>query len=292
MLKKYFAWVRSLSLSGSESSTANQAPHIDACWLEDRLLYSATALPIEMIEGDFDSSGFEVSQAEVDAIMNCINEQLAGVDQAATDAVVALDANASDLSSTLLASDLSTTGSTGSPSTDAQLFTISSQDNASATSSAARLEVAFVDSSLDNLQDLLDQLQATYNSDDTTLEVVLIDRQTSGVEQITNFFAANDHEYSSIHLVTHGSSGQFQVGSDWLNVETLGSYSEQIATWQSSLTADADLLVYACQVASTDDGQQLGMELAELLSVDVAMSTDATVRSCAVVIGISNFKRE
>ncbi len=141
---------------------------------------------------------------------------------------------------------------------------------------AARLEVAFVDSSLDNLEDLLGQLQATYDNQNTTLEVVLIDRQTSGVEQITSYLAATDHDYSSIHLVTHGSSGQFQLGSDWINVETLDSYAPQLAMWQSSLTDDADLLVYACQVASTDDGQQLGMELAQLLDVDVAMSTDAT----------------
>ncbi len=156
---------------------------------------------------------------------------------------------------------------------------------------AARLEVAFVDSSLDNLQDLLDQFQASHSGQDTTLEVVLIDRETSGIEQITNYLANSDHEYASIHLVTHGGSGQFQLGTDWINVETLDNHSQQLAMWQSSLTDDADLLVYACQVASTDDGQQLGYELAELLDVDVAMSTDGTGADNLAAIGISSFRR-
>ncbi len=46
--------------------------------------------------------------------------------------------------------------------------------------------------------------------------------------------------------------------------------------WQDSLTDDADLRVYGCQVASTTDGQDLAQALSSLLSVDVAMSLDST----------------
>ncbi len=66
------------------------------------------------------------------------------------------------------------------------------------------------------------------------------------------------------------------MGSDWINIHTLNDQSQQIAAWQDSLSADADLLFYGCQVASTADGQQLANELASLLNVDVAFSTDAT----------------
>ena len=268
MIRKYLAWVRDFTQTAWGPSATSPPLEIDACWLEDRLLYSATALPIEMLEGDVAGPGYEVSQAEIDALLDCINEELGG-------SQTTLDADA-DSNSTVntepnsSAACLNIAGNAGSPA---------SGDNALSGSNNqqfARLEVAFVDSSLDNLQDLLDQLHASYNSEDTTLDVVLLDRRTSGVDQITSFLAASDHDYASLHLVTHGSSGQVQLGSDWLNVHTLDQYSQQMLMWQDSLSEDADLLIYGCQVASTSDGQQLGTELAQLLDVDVALSDDAT----------------
>ena len=263
MIRKCLSWVRDLTQSVLGPAQTPQPLEIEACWLEDRLLYSATALPVDLINADAAGLGYEVTQAEIDALMNCVDAELSGGNAASSvDADTDLLSPASNEAIALHAL----------PDANLQQPDVGSSDE----STSARMEVAFVDSGLDNLQDLLDQLQATYDNQDTTLEVVLIDRQTSGVEQITSFLAAAEHDYSSIHLVTHGSSGQFQLGSDWINVETLDSYSPQLAMWQSSLTDDADLLVYGCQVASTDDGQQLGMELAQLLDVDVAMSTDAT----------------
>ncbi len=81
----------------------------------------------------------------------------------------------------------------------------------------SQFDVAFVDSSLDNLQQLLDQLQNSFADSNRTLEIVLLDH-SSGVEQVTNYFAASDHQYASVHFITHGGSGQFQLGSDWLNI--------------------------------------------------------------------------
>ena len=66
------------------------------------------------------------------------------------------------------------------------------------------------------------------------------------------------------------------MGSDWINIDSLNYHSQQIAAWQDSLTANADVLFYGCQVASTADGQQLGHELADLLKAEIAFSDDAT----------------
>ncbi len=249
MLKKYIAWLRTWTHTTAEFSLSDKPLVIDACWLEDRLLYSASALPVEMLEGEPLGTQFEISQSEVDAIMECINSELADSPNTTNDAGVAFS-----------------------------LQTLSPIDGATSAEleSTARTQVAFVDSSLDNLSDLLAQLEATYDDGETTLEVVLLDRHSSGVEQITAYLATTDQDYSSMVLVTHGSSGQFQLGSDWVNVHTLDDFSQQMLMWQDSLTEDADLLVFGCQVASTSDGQQLGHELAELLNVDVALSDDAT----------------
>ena len=243
MFKMYLAWVRSWSQSLSESASSTKPLEIDACWLEDRLLYSATALPVDLIDGDLAAVQPELTQSDVDAIMECINAELVSTDPSTVDSVA--------------------------PELAAPVGSELALPN-------ERLEVAFVDSSLDNLDDLLSQLQETYNGSESHLEVVLLDRHTSGVEQITSYLAASDHEFASMHLVTHGSSGQVQLGSDWINIHTLDQYSQSMLTWQDSLTQDADLLIYGCQVASTSDGQQLGLELADLLDVDVALSDDAT----------------
>ncbi len=123
---------------------------------------------------------------------------------------------------------------------------------------------------------MISQLQAELANDHQTLEVVLIDRDSSGVAQIGQYLSASEHEFDSVHLVTHGGSGQFQLGSDWLNVNTLDQFQQQLLLWQDGLTNDADVMIYGCQVASTLDGQDLALKLAQALDADVAMSVDST----------------
>ncbi len=253
MIRKYLAWLRNLTNSYAATTAHTSAVEVDACWLEDRFLYSATALPIEMIEaGDL---GYQVTQAEVDALLEAVNEQL-GESQPTSMDIAWEDAN---------------THQAATPTLDSVL--IEAHSNPPTT---GRQDIAFIDASLDNLQDLIDQFQASYRGEGGALEVFLIDRQSSGIDQISSYLATSAHDYSSIHLVTHGGSGQFQLGSDWINVSTLAEHSSQLLMWQNSLTSDADLLIYGCQVASTTDGEQLGNALSELLDVDVALSRDAT----------------
>ena len=96
--------------------------------------------------------------------------------------------------------------------------------------------VAFVDASLANLEQLLGQLKSSYEGSDSTLEIVLLDNSQSGIQQVSNYFADSDHDYAAVHFVTHGGSGQFQLGSDWINIYSLNEQSQQIAAWQDSLT--------------------------------------------------------
>ncbi len=270
MIKKYLAWVRDLTHKVCGPSVDPGSLQIDACWLDDRLLYSATMLPIEMIDGEALGSGMEVSQAEIDAIMECINAELGGQSDTLGESGLTTDSTASQALPTL-ASESSMSALSSSDANNANTSVLSVSD-----STAARMEVAFVDGSLDNLEDLLEQLQASYAGDEGSLQVVLLDRHSSGFEQITNYLANTDQDFSSMHLVTHGSGGQIQLGSDWLNIDTFDQYSSQMQLWQDSLTDDADLLIYGCGVASTLDGQTLGMELAQLLDADVALSNDLT----------------
>ena len=79
-----------------------------------------------------------------------------------------------------------------------------------------------------------------------------------------------------MHLVSHGSDGRLQIGSSQLTQDTVRRYAYVIQSWGEALKADADLLLYGCDLASSGKGQALINDLATLTGADVAASTDLT----------------
>ena len=96
-----------------------------------------------------------------------------------------------------------------------------------------------------------------------------------GIEQISAALS-KFHDIDAVHIVSHGTDGAVHLGSTTLTQKTLGFYSPQIAAWGSALTADADLLIYGCDLAATRDGEQLVESLSILSGADVAASQDLT----------------
>ena len=66
-----------------------------------------------------------------------------------------------------------------------------------------------------------------------------------------------------------------------LDAQTLLQRAGEVAGWSAALSADADLLLYGCDVAQTAAGQQLRADLAALTGADVAASTDLTGAAAA-----------
>jgi len=56
----------------------------------------------------------------------------------------------------------------------------------------------------------------------------------------------------------------------------VGQYSNHIQRWGQVLDDEGDILFYGCDVAASEDGQQLIQRLGELTNADVAASTDTT----------------
>ena len=81
---------------------------------------------------------------------------------------------------------------------------------------------------------------------------------------------------NAIHLYGHGSAGAFEVGRDLITGENLSSYESGLRTLGQALQADGDLLVYACNLASTSVGQTLLQGLANTTGADVRASDDLT----------------
>jgi len=137
-----------------------------------------------------------------------------------------------------------------------------------------RHELVFVDTSVDDYQQLLDDLW-THDDDDRQIDVVLLTGNRDGIDQISETLSRYD-DLDAVHVVSHGTDGKVKLGSTWLNANNLGGYAGQIAGWQDALTSDADLLFYGCDLAAGDDGQSLMESIGALTGADVAASIDNT----------------
>ena len=121
-------------------------------------------------------------------------------------------------------------------------------------------ELIIMDPRVANAEQLLQELLAEQTGRD--FEVRYLNTDQDGVEQITQLLAGSTTPYDAVHIFTHGQPGQIQLGSTWLNPESLPQHAGEFARWGSHLSADADLLFYGCDVAKTAAGVQMLRRLA------------------------------
>ncbi len=112
------------------------------------------------------------------------------------------------------------------------------------------------------------------------VQVVLLDASRDGVQQITDFLAGLK-DVQAVYLVSHGAQGDLHLAASDLSAASLQNYAAQLSAWQASLSEQADILIYGCDVAQGSSGAALVSSLARLTSADVAASTDATGNAAA-----------
>ena len=108
-------------------------------------------------------------------------------------------------------------------------------------------QIAFISSDIPDSQTLIDGILPG-------IETAILNPNRDAVDQITETLKGK--QYSVIHIVSHGAPSHLQLGNTPLNLETLPQYSQQIQQWRESLTADASILLYGCNVAATTDNQK------------------------------------
>ncbi len=200
---------RSLS---PESAATKAAPAL--VQLEDRVLFSATALAAEVLTDATAGRGAELLQtADFVPVSNAPISENAGV------TLEGSHAHAAD----------------------------------------TRHELVFVDKGVNNVQLLIDDL--LNNADrGVHVEVHVLEADRDGVEQISEVLARHD-DVAAVHLVSHGSEGQVKLGKSWLSISNVDGYAGEIAAWHHALRDGADLLIYGCNLASTEDGKSLAEAL-------------------------------
>ncbi|MCA9012136.1 MAG: DUF4347 domain-containing protein, partial [Planctomycetaceae bacterium] len=173
------------------------------------------------------------------------------------------------------------------PATDATAFNIPDQQildlvadsvlpsqtadpNQVGTATEHTLELVFLDSSVSNLDQIISDLKTENAADSSrTLEYIMLDSTRDGIAQITSALL-NFNGIDGMHIVSHGSDGQVQLGSMTLSLANLDRYRTAISAWQHSMSDKADILIYGCDVAASDNGQELLSQLSDLTQTDVA----------------------
>ena len=138
--------------------------------------------------------------------------------------------------------------------------------------------VIFVDASADDSGALAESLAASAGDN---ARVVVLEAGRDGIEQVSAVLAAHaadDGRIASIHVFSHGASGEVRLGAASLTSGTLPGYADQLAGWGNALTADADIHIYGCEVAADEAGRAFADRLAQLTGADIAASDDVTGR--------------
>src|SRR4051812_28590278 len=135
-------------------------------------------------------------------------------------------------------------------------------------------ELVFVDASLPDANALIADI-ARQQTPRRQVETVLIDPDADGIGVITGTLAQR-HDVGAVHILGHGSDGEVQLGSTRLDFDSMLQNATRIRGWGDSLSVDADVLIYGCDVAHSDAGRALIDALSRLTGADVAASDDPT----------------
>ncbi|MFB2981171.1 DUF4347 domain-containing protein [Microseira sp. BLCC-F43] len=106
----------------------------------------------------------------------------------------------------------------------------------------------------------------------------ILDRHLDGVGQISTVLGEYK-DLKSIQIVSHGTAGVLKLGEVELTAENVGNYSQNLGQWGKALAKGGDILLYGCDVAATEVGEQFVQQVSELTGADVAASKDKTGNS-------------
>lgn len=139
-----------------------------------------------------------------------------------------------------------------------------------ATIASPARSIVFIDSRVQDAATLLQGLAPG-------TEVVFLQAGQDGLEQIAAALGERG-DVGAVQVIAHGSAGQLWLGSRFLDNTTLQQPEVQalLASLGRGLTADGDLLLYACNTAQGSEGAQFVSTLAALTGADVAASDDRT----------------
>ena len=132
----------------------------------------------------------------------------------------------------------------------------------------ARATIVFIDQNVANIAQIVSNI-------DPKSEIILIDGQSGGLEQIAAHLAGRT-DVGSIHIVSHGETGTLYLGTDTITNATLADHDAALAAIGRSLSESGDILLYGCDIANGSGGMDLVRAIAGKTGADVAASINKT----------------
>ena len=126
----------------------------------------------------------------------------------------------------------------------------------------------FIDSTVKDYQTLLDGTNGGSS-------VTVINPNQYGIQKVTETLASVTGA-NSLHIVSEGNVGNFWLGKDFVSTENIARYANDLQAWKTSLSPAANILLYACNLASGDNGAALVQAVKNYTGRDVAASTNRT----------------
>lgn len=134
-------------------------------------------------------------------------------------------------------------------------------------------ELIIVDGGVDNIDGLLQLIDRSHSG--TNYEIHVLNDSESGLEQIDDVLSGYD-SITAIHIFSHGSGDGLQLGNQWVSESTLNENTALLNGWSEYLESDADILLYGCELASSQNGISFINTLQSLTQADIAASDDLT----------------
>ncbi|MBF2078919.1 MAG: DUF4347 domain-containing protein [Synechococcales cyanobacterium T60_A2020_003] len=125
-----------------------------------------------------------------------------------------------------------------------------------------------VDSGLDNYQHLAAGVLEG-------AEVLVLDQHQDGIAQITQFLQTHQ-DIHALHILSHATPGVLALGTTHLSLLNLGNYAQSLQAWSNTLSSQAEIWLYGCQLAATDLGRSLVQRIAHLTQPAIAASDTLT----------------
>jgi len=129
-------------------------------------------------------------------------------------------------------------------------------------------EIYFIDAGLTDIAVLTAELPQG-------AEVHLLSRQADGLDQMLAAVCERTG-FTAIHILSHAEPARLALGDGWLTREGLETRADDLARLGQALAAGGDLLLYGCELAKGDAGQDFVARMAQLTGADVAASRSLT----------------